>query len=118
MQKNVSSLPCRTVCLREVIQEESIWLMINMNRVLPLLMFYSPLLTDEMIFTVSCVPFFPVLDGGPTAAGKMATEELVLLPASIASPAKMETLGFARLSDHILNEASCSRTLTFRPWYS
>lgn len=29
-----------------------------------LLVFYSPLSTREMLFTVSSVPFFPVLDDG------------------------------------------------------
>ena len=102
MQKNVSSLPCSAVRLREMIQEESIWLMINMNRVLLLLLFYSSLPTGEMICAVLCVPFFPGFDGGPTAAGKMATEEPIVLPASITSSAKMETIGFVSLMDHFL----------------
>lgn len=110
MQKNVSSLPCSAVGLREVIQEESIWLMINMNRVLLLLLFYSSLPTGEMICTVLCVPFFPGLDGGPTAAGKMATEEPVVLPASITSPAKMESLGFVSLMDHFLKPLASLRS--------
>lgn len=117
MQKNVSSLPCSTVCLREVIQEESIWLMRNVNGGLPWLIFYSPVPTGELICTVLWVPFFPVLDGGPTAAGKMTAEEPVLLSASIASLARMETLGFVSLMDHVLKPLT-HQTLAFRPWYS
>lgn len=45
----------------------------ELNSLLPI--FYSPLLTGGMIFTVLLVPFILVFDGGPTAAGMMATEE-------------------------------------------
>ena len=58
-----------------------------------------------------------MLDGGPRAAGKMATKEPVVLPASLPSPAKMETLVFVSLTEHLLKPLA-SRTLTLRPCYS
>ena len=64
-----------TVCLTEVTQAESRRVMINMKRILLLLIFYSPLSTGGMIFTVSSVPFLRALDNGPTAAGEMAVAE-------------------------------------------
>ena len=57
-----------------------------------------------------------MLDGGPRAAGKMATKEPVVLPASLASPAKMETLVCVSLTEHLLKPLA-SWTLTLRPCY-
>lgn len=65
LRKRLASMSVALCAWRRWFRQSPCRLMINMNQILPLFVFYSPL-SIQVIFTVSSVPLFPALGRGPT----------------------------------------------------